>query len=334
MGHSLFWLLMIAISFSTDLTTNLDIEESFFRQALFYGMPINMLVFYLNYQLLVPRYMSGNVRLYIVSVIALIVLSALTECLIDGLFLSFLDIPFTPNTLYALCLISLVIHSIYWILSMLARLGFDWFSNIKVQRKIKEQHTQTELALLKSQVHPHFLFNMLNTLYSSSYEYGDHQTADGIGKLSHLLRYMLYETKEKTVPLENELDYLQNYIDLQKLRFIDDVAISFTIDGEPDNLDVAPMMFITLVENAFKHGISPAKQSAIKVAVTITDDQMVLLVENDIHRERAKTELEGNAGGLGLDNLQRRLTLLYPQQHCLTMQQQNGRYIATLELSY
>jgi two-component system LytT family sensor kinase len=278
--------------------------------------------------------MTTRIPIYLLLSTLLIIVSALIESLLDGVFLHVLGGDTNFDTIMPLFFITMIIHVIYWLSSLLMRLVLDWFVNTRVQQQVKAQHTETELALLKSQVHPHFLFNSLNTLYSSSYEYGDEETANGIGKLSHLLRYMLYETKGEKVQLESEVDYLQDYIDLQKMRFVDDVTVTFNIHGDTAPLTVAPMMFITLVENAFKHGISPAKHSTIEIDLTISTDDVTLTVQNDILRERAKSELEGRAGGLGLENLQRRLTLLYPERHQLTMAEQNNHYIAKLELKW
>ncbi|MFT4926984.1 MAG: two-component system LytT family sensor kinase, partial [Phenylobacterium sp.] len=341
LSHILFWLIMFALPHNVRISTDIGPFDSTNPQYSLIGIGLNMLVFYVNYLVLIPRYMNGRMGVYLLSVMVMLFSITALEIAIDKFTLG--DIPglSTQEVIKALLLINLAMHIIYWLFSVIMRLGRDWFINQHIQKTIKAEHTQTELALLKSQVHPHFLFNTLNTLYSSSYNYGDQETAEGIGKLSHLLRYMLYETKDEQVALDNETEYLQNYIDLQTMRFTDDVTISFSIEGETDDITVAPMLFITLVENAFKHGISPARHATIDIVLSIEAGKMTLTVENDIHPQRAKSILEskseskseGDAGGLGLDNLKRRLALLYPQRHELVIIEDNKRFKTRLELT-
>ncbi len=332
--HLVFWLLVILLSETIKVSTDVFHSDKLYPNHIFIGSAFNLLVFYLNYLWLIPRYMSQRAGFYALSFVLLIGSSAVIESLIDSQLIAVMpDLP-DLEPMLSLLTINTTLHMMFGLVSSLIRLRRDSYVSQKVQKAIKAQHTQTELDLLKSQVHPHFLFNTLNTLYSSAYEHGDEETANGIGKLSHLLRYMLYETKDEQVALENEVDYLQDYIDLQKMRFSNDVDITFNIQGDTDNITVAPMLFITLIENAFKHGISTAKHSTIAIEIAISANNIVLSVENDIHPQRAKTALEGDAGGLGLDNLKRRLSLLYPQRHELTIMpdNNNNRFNTRLEL--
>lgn len=338
-GHIAFWCLMLFISFGADVNTDMSFPAHVFKDGLVYGMPLNMLLFYINFLYLVPKLLVQKTRYYIASVILLLLSISVLEGLLDMAYLHYSGTPAKfPGEVTVLTAFGFAIHTLYWFMSLLLRLIRDWFEGYQLQKQIKKEHSKTELALLKSQVHPHFLFNTLNTLYSSSYEFGDMQTAEGIGKLSHLLRYMLYETQDEKVSLENEIDYLRDFIDLQKMRFADDVdidfSIDFSIDGEPSDIQVAPMLFVTLVENAFKHGISPAKKGHITIKLTITDGKLMLRVENDILRERpsAQLALEGDSGGLGLENLKKRLELLYPDKYLLTTREHNNRYTTELEL--
>lgn len=331
-SHLIFWGLIVVFSGHVKISTDDLLTQSLDTEFNRLGVALNMLVFYLNYLLLIPRYMSRRLGLYLLTVILLVCSTGLIETAIDKLTYLSVEEQSNTETLQALLFVNLLLHSVFWLLSVLMRLGRDWFINQQNQQLIKAQQTQSELALLKSQVHPHFLFNTLNTLYSSSYEYGDEETANGIGKLSHLLRYMLYETQDEQVPLDNEVDYLQDYIDLQTMRFTDDVTVTFNIKGDVDNITVSPMLLITLVENAFKHGISPAKHSTIDIELAISNGQINLTVENDIHPQRAKSALEGDAGGLGLENLKRRLALLYPQRHQLSIMAKQQRHYSQLTL--
>jgi len=143
---------------------------------------------------------------------------------------------------------------------------------------------------------------------------------------------MLYETQERKVKLENEIEYLRNYIDLQLMRFSNEVTVNLDIKGETNSKTIAPMMLITLVENAFKHGISPARKTSIAITLDTRDDKISFRVENDKIRNRARSKLEKDSGGVGLPNLRKRLNMIYPNQHRLDIEERNGRFIANMEL--
>ena len=154
-------------------------------------------------------------------------------------------------------------HTMWSLLS----LGIKRYAlNLKRSELVKERNlalAQIELAALKQQISPHFMFNVLNSLYSTSYMSGDTRTSRGIEQLSSLLRYMLYEANSQKVQLQKEVDYLDNYIRLQMLRFSDDVELEFNKSEFASNTHIAPMLLIVLVENAFKHGVSASKESEI-----------------------------------------------------------------------
>ena len=144
--------------------------------------------------------------------------------------------------------------------------------NLKRSEMVKEMNlalAQIELAALKQQISPHFMFNVLNSLYSTSYMSGDTRTSRGIEQLSSLLRYMLYEANSQKVQLQKEVDYLDNYIRLQMLRFSDDVELEFNKSEFASNTHIAPMLLIVLVENAFKHGVNTKDKSFISITLSV-----------------------------------------------------------------
>lgn len=224
------------------------------------------------------------------------------------------------------------INSAYFTLAVIFKILVSWLKQINLQKKIQSQQLKTELALLKSQVHPHFLFNTLNSLYVSAYEYGDDTTAEGIGKLSHLLRYMLYETNQAKVPLVNEVDYLKNYVALQEMRFGNDTEIRFNIDGDISGFVIAPMLLITLIENAFKHGVSPAQKTSISIHLVMKVKRLEFIVQNDLLEKRIKPALEGNSGGIGLTNLKKRLMIIYPEKFTFNTTIEHKKFTARLIL--
>ncbi|WP_417670713.1 sensor histidine kinase [Pseudoalteromonas tetraodonis] len=334
--HALVWLYIYQYYSGVVLVLevgSIKLPASFISQSLHYGMLFNACIFYLNYHVLIAKYMARNLIRYIVLSTLAVLLITVIESVVDMAVLSDEGFSDLQELNFVLFFFNLKVHGVFWLVSGVLKTSFNWIIQEKAKEAIKAQQTETELALLKSQVHPHFLFNTLNTLYTSAYEFGDDETANGIGKLSHLLRYMLYETKEREVLLEKEIEYLENYIDLQKMRFAKEVNVSFKVYGEVEGLKVAPMLLITLVENAFKHGVSPNIQTEIKIRLdTYNDGRLVFLVENNKLNHRAKIQLVDESGGLGLDNLKKRLNMIYPSKHNLKTEVLANMFIAKLEL--
>lgn len=194
----------------------------------------------------------------------------------------------------------------------------------KVERQQKERETETlrsELRFLRSQVSPHFLFNVLNSLTALARKKSD-LLEPALLKLSELMRYALYETEQDQIPLENEIDYIENYIQLQELRFDENMKLDIRI--ERDGLahqQIAPMLLMPLVENAFKYGSQVVEKPFITLHLYITpQNHLFLYLKNaciSFEKTTQQRVAQDNAAGLGLINLRRRLALLYPDQHCL-----------------
>ena len=197
----------------------------------------------------------------------------------------------------------------------------------KVQlEKVTNEHLQTELKFLKAQYHPHFLFNALNTIYFQMDE--DKQGAKrSIEKFSELLRYQLYDQQQQ-VPVMQEIEYLQSFIELQKMRSTDKLKLKLNFDQQLNGQMVYPLMFLPLVENAFKF---VGGEYQMLVEARVAGNQIEFKIENSVPvTEPAKT----NAGGIGLENLKRRLDLLYPNKHSLKLEKENDHFRAILKLEY
>jgi len=197
--------------------------------------------------------------------------------------------------------------------------------NLKYTEKAQEQ-LEAELSLLKGQVNPHFLFNTLNNLYSMSL-HDSKKTPELILKLSQLLSYMLYECKDETVSLEQEITFIRNYIDLEAIRVEDIADVHFEVKGNDPGHKIPPLLFIPLIENAFKHGISSeVEHSDIHIEIHIDDDRIELNTKNPF--EGTEIADDNNHKGLGLENVSKRLELLYPNKYTLDINQ-NGHYFKT-----
>ncbi|MFI5186767.1 MAG: sensor histidine kinase [Chitinophagales bacterium] len=207
----------------------------------------------------------------------------------------------------------------------LIRLGFSFIKNQNEKKVLENATLNAEINFLRSQINPHFLFNTLNGIYALAHE-GSGQTKDAILKLSDLLRYVLYDSSDEKVPLSKDIQYITNYIDLQRLRLSSKVLIDYRIEGNIQNHSISPLLLIAFIENAFKHGISYSHSSAIRIHIKVFEKTLTLYVENPV------VENNSFAGGLGLKNVKRRLELIYPGHHSLDIFQKNQLNIVNLKI--
>lgn len=207
-------------------------------------------------------------------------------------------------------------------------------STIKIAKDsfMKRQEIKdAELKLLKAQLNPHFLFNTLNNLYGLSV-INSNKLPDLMLKLSDLLRYSLYDTKEQLVPLEKEIQYLQNYVALERIRLEDKIDIELSVSKKITNFYIAPMLLIVFVENAFKHlGTSKNGDSKVAIDMDVKEEELVFTCINTIDNlEAQNTDLEKGKSGIGLRNAKKRLTLMYPDRHTLEINKHEKEYIVKL----
>lgn len=206
------------------------------------------------------------------------------------------------------------------------KIALEWFKSEKQREELTVERLNAELKFLKSQINPHFLFNCLNTIYSLAHKQSV-QTEHAILKLSTIMRYMIYESNEDKVPLSHELKYLQDYIEIQKLRLPKDIEINCNLSGDADRLMIEPMLLVPFVENAFKHGISYAEESFIDINITTTEDMIRLTVRNSHFKERV-----AERGGIGLENVLKRLNLLYENEHEIRIRETEAEFIVDLKI--
>jgi two-component system, LytTR family, sensor kinase len=215
-------------------------------------------------------------------------------------------------------------------ISVLYGLSRDWVLKFRSRERLKRDRVQAELKYLRSQVNPHFLFNTLNSIYATARRSGDQQTGDAILQLSGIMRYMLQATETQQVKLGTEIEQIQNYLDLIRLRFTseDPLTIDFIHDNVSQDQEITPLLLMPLVENAVKHGLSPEGQGTIRIDLQNSDNRLVFRIENSI--SPVKMGLTPNSG-IGLENVRRRLEVLYRDRHTLTVSEQPDRF--TVELT-
>lgn|GEM_PF-59817 len=201
----------------------------------------------------------------------------------------------------------------------------------KQKKALENERLNAELNFLKLQINPHFLFNTLNSIYSQAHLKSE-QTEYSILKFSQIMRYVLYDSTTDKIPLTRDLEYIRNYIDLQKLRISKNITIQYEVKGVTNDLLIAPLLLITFIENAFKHGISYSSPSAIDIKIGVTGTDLTLTMGNTIiPRPMITGEVRG--GGVGLVNARRRLDVLYPGRYLLDISDNNSIYVVNLKIS-
>lgn len=206
-----------------------------------------------------------------------------------------------------------------------------WYKSQQVRVELENKNKTSELALLRTQLNPHFLFNTLNNI-DSLIMTNQELASDAIIKLSDIMRFMLYDTSTDSVLLDKEINYLKSYISLQQMRLKDPKFVKFTSEGSCTGKMIAPMLFIPFVENAFKHGQKNVKAPGIEIKLTCHSDSLNFEVIN--HFDEQKEMVKDETSGIGLANTQRRLELLYPGRHELKIEQKNGFYKSILTIFY
>ncbi|HEV7381494.1 MAG TPA: histidine kinase [Dyadobacter sp.] len=225
--------------------------------------------------------------------------------------------------------ISLVLFLIVWAIAMAVKLSAQWRLSEQKMMISETEKAKAELSFLKAQINPHFLFNTLNNIYSLAIVKSDH-TAESILKLSQLLRYITEEASADFVPLQDEIRCLENYIDLQRLRLNAKSKVDFEVQGSAENQLIAPLIFISFVENAFKYGISNRYENLIEIKILATGHAIAFSCRNQIFETMPETDREG----VGIANSEKRLQLLYPDRYNLEIRNDNRFFEVVLQLNF
>lgn len=206
-----------------------------------------------------------------------------------------------------------------------------WQTDQRLRQELEQEKTTSELSFLKAQINPHFFFNTLNNIYALTVVDVE-ASREAIHKLSRMMRYLLYETQQDTTLLSKEIGFIKDYIALMKLRLTDRVTLQFTYPENLKDEQIAPMLFLPFVENAFKHGISATNPSSIAIVIVQDGSQLSMNVRNTIFDE-PQTQMEGDSG-IGLNNTRRRLDLIYPNSHSLSIERTaDDQYNVKLKLN-
>lgn len=330
--HAAFWLLLFSLPFllRPEAAQNRPAAKNGEEMGVSLYYVVNNLCwiafFYLNALVIIPRVLYRYKIQWF----------ALTQLLVFGLYLFIgwfnhrmfshgKDLNFNIHIFFTLIVFVFMLAS-----SSAYQLIVDRMEADKLIKEKENENLKTELSLLRSQVSPHFMFNVLNNMVALARK-GSDLLEPSLIKLSSLMRYMLYETEGEKMSLEKEIDYLQSYIDLQKQRFGKNVEVIVDFTQVNVQEEIEPMLLIPFVENAFKHGTGFIEQARIEITLKLVDKKLQFLVRNRYNE--SGNEVKDATSGIGLTNVKRRLELLYGKRHQLLIEKQSGWFITDLQLN-
>lgn len=288
-----------------------------------------IIMFYVAAIYLLPVYLSKKQLHTVLKILGLFAGTFLLGILINYTIINY-TLNCKPPRSSRLFSLSLLIHFFILLLALAYSLSKERFRTEQLQKEIEEEKLRTELDFLKSQMNPHFLFNTLNNLYAESKRHKNPTLSNGIAKLSHMMRYMLYESNETFVSLSKEIEFLESFIELQMLRISPDDPFEFRkeIGYYDPSIKIAPILFQPIVENAFKYGVKLEEASYVYISLDVHENQLHFLVENSMSTDSRLIE----HSGIGLSNIKRRLELLYPDKHTLQIQELADKFTVSLKL--
>jgi two-component system LytT family sensor kinase len=327
--HSAFWLVYF-LFICAALFSAYGIRDLKFYLELMAFMPFAAALVYFNIYILIPALLYRKKYFYYtLSLILGILAMALADQSLKEIYIHFGSTVFSYTAGFGIkSLFSEAVGLIYVTgFTTGIKLSKEWIQNQQLMKEKEKQYLETELNFLKTQIHPHFFFNTLNNLYSLTLKKSD-QAPDVVLKLSALMSYMLYESNTAKVSLSKEIAYLQDYLDLEKLRFGQRLNVSFEIEGHMEEVNIPPMILILFIENSFKHGVkNNVNKIKIEILLKVDEGYLYFRVQNPIGEKTSA----GNTG-IGLKNAGRRLELLYGNNYQLDFLERENEFIVSLKI--
>lgn len=332
--HVLFWVGYVGYNL---LIWGGSVEEGHWENLLIECalLPAKMLAVYTTLYLLIPRfllqkhYLNFGIGLGMVMLVAGLLQRAIIVWYLYPRFFPEIDRGFWA--FYKIAHQIVMINSVM-VFAITVKVVKYWYIQQQKNQELEKEKMFSELRYLKSQVHPHFFFNTLNNLYGLTLSKSD-TAPEVVLRLSDLMSYMLYDTNTPWVPLEKEINYIRNYIALEKLRFGKRFHVSFQVHGDTSSVLIAPLLLLPFIENSFKHSINKEIEGAwVAIDLTVNNQNLEFKVENSVNHEQLNGTERENAGGLGLQNVKRRLALLYHERHELKIFEEESEYLVVLKL--
>jgi len=342
--HVLAWAVFgMLLFFFQPLTWNISLPyQLWIKQNIIFGLLV--ITFYLNSEVIVPLFLLKNKTvIYLLIVVGV----ATVIVILNGYVDKWLNLPdlmdaafhkdgphrhHHPHSEWEMGMIAPMIGTCALVLGISTSITLmeKWQKDRLVHQELEQDRISSELSFLKAQINPHFFFNTLNNIYALTHINAE-TSRKAIHQLSRMMRYVLYDTQNSTTQLSQEIAFIKDYISLMQLRLTDVVKIDFSSPAALKDTAVAPMIFLPFVENAFKHGVSATQPSNINITVVQNNNMIELKVINTIIKEQSNNLEE--ASGIGLNNTRRRLDLLYPGKHTLTINENTAENIYSVHLT-
>jgi sensor histidine kinase YesM len=329
--HTLVWVLLLIVPYvSTDQVFN-SLDPASDIQYLLHCIALStvlLLTFYINYFFFIPKFLLAKKYW---SYFLCLLLAIATVFLLSGILFFFSG--FSPDSLVQINPIIekiipvIIINAIsLWLLAIVLSVLWAIYNRLK---QTETEKLNAQIASLKSQINPHFLFNTLNNIYATAIDTSP-RAADMVDKLAEMMRYTMKDTQQDLVWLEDEINYINNFIELQQLRLDKTVKLEYhTLESIPD-VKIAPMLLIPFIENAFKHGVNSEQKSQITIELMMDKTALQLkVVNNKVEIQQEITE----KSGLGIANTQHRLHLIYPSRHLLVINDTGKEYFVSLHIN-
>ena len=330
--HSLFWAVMLVALVALG-NERLSLPFRFLLEGT--NVFFYIVITYINILYLIPNFLSEKKREWTFIGSLLLVCAIITPLKIITLY--FLHSNFPPIQS------ELIRNQLWYFLGLVYIAGFstiysiiaEWKQQERQRQELQNQTIESELRFLKTQINPHFLFNTLNSLYALSLKKSDN-APEVVLQLSEMMRYMLYECNEPQVLLSKEVGYIENYLSLEKIRLQKNITVKFDVEGNTNDVFIAPLLLIPFIENSFKHGIAnQIGEGYVYIKLRAKENQLLFQIANSRTSLQAIPSLTGKkSGGIGLVNVKRRLDLLYPNKNTLNIDESPQMYLVELVLDF
>jgi two-component system LytT family sensor kinase len=336
--HIGYWVMYLSLAALLFLVMNMDkthVNLHLLSRALFFhpfgftAIIPALIGFYTFYFLLFDKFLQKKkmAKLFLSAIAVCALSAAITEIVIYFTFNATVA-NWGTNDVFGIALLVAFISIVNGTIGLIVKGFINWFNDIKFKLELTQKNYEMELALVKSQINPHFLFNTINNIDVLISKDATRASAY-LNKLSDIMRFMLYETKPEKINLSKELTYIEKFIDLQKIRTTNEHYINYSIKGDPANCMIPPMLLISFIENAFKHVENKKVKNAINIHLEIEKEKLMFECENAYDQN---TNIIVEQSGLGSNLIKKRLALLYPGKHSLKIINNNGMYKVALSL--
>ncbi len=332
--HLIFWTYKLGFSTFMELLykpeTAVNIKE-FFSLFAVSGYIYQISTFYINYFIIMPLFFrkGKNLQLIFSWILLIAYFIGMRYLIEEVLYLKWFGV---HNYFEGTSISYYIVDNLYYAASIIfpsviLYIILHWMKVEKQQLTLKESAVNAEVNFLKSQVNPHFVFNTLNNIYSLVYHKSD-KALPAIERLSELMRYMTSETSASKISLAKEIKYIDSFLELESLRVNGEANVKFTVKGETDGVMIAPLLLIPFIENGFKHGVVTDTTSPFIIELEVKNNKLILYTNNKINKSQ-----KDSSSGIGLQNVQRRLDLIYPENYNLKTSKEGEHYICNLSIN-